>query len=89
MLPTWPAGSARFNEAAGFIRRKPDTDLCGMRISMPGFNEAAGFIRRKLGKGGWKQSRQQHNRFNEAAGFIRRKLTNGPTLCYLRARVLQ
>ena len=66
------ASRSRFNEAAGFTRRKR---AAGARWSPSGccsFNEAAGFTRRKLD--GAQLAAQDIIGFNEAAGFTRRKL---------------
>ena len=41
----------RFNEAAGFTRRKPAGNTRPSRWNWPSFNEAAGFTRRKPGRG--------------------------------------
>ena len=42
------AVARRFNEAAGFTRRKPELSTPSETPGAPGFNEAAGFTRRKL-----------------------------------------
>ena len=61
----------RFNEAAGFTRRKPGTTGAHCRRAARGFNEAAGFTRRK--PWGEYRTEQKGACFNEAAGFTRRK----------------
>ena len=65
-------GRDRFNEAAGFTRRKPRRVTWRCRAPSCRFNEAAGFTRRKL-MPPVRASPSSGSRFNEAAGFTRRK----------------
>ena len=62
----------RFNEAGGFLPRKPTTTTTPLRSAKPGFNEAGGFLpRKRLYRGG---RLRRYVRFNEAGGFLPRKL---------------
>ena len=76
MLRVYLSLMSRFNEAAGFTRRKQLNKDVGIKKALR-FNEAAGFTRRKPPRR-WDSAGTATRRFNEAAGFTRRKLFSCP-----------
>ena len=78
-------GDARFNEAAGFTRRKLRWRVHRGGTATAGFNEAAGFTRRKRSPMTGSTA-LGYRRFNEAAGFTRRKPAGQPRRVLRRPR---
>ena len=67
-----PGWTWRFNEAGGFLPRKPCGDSLGLRRRCACFNEAGGFLPRKH-KVCEPRAVPALRGFNEAGGFLPRK----------------